>query len=82
MRDNEAIHISIPSPPSQGKWRNEMKLPIIKTKRLILKALTDMDAEALFEYRAASEIHQYQIWKPKTLKEVQDFIKKYTQDSM
>jgi RimJ/RimL family protein N-acetyltransferase len=56
-----------------------MKLPIIKTKRLVLKTLTDIDAEALFEYRSKPEIYQHQIWKPKKLEEVKDFIKKYTQ---
>lgn len=57
-----------------------MGLPIIKTKRLVLKALTDIDAEALFEYRSKPEIYQYQIWKPKQLEEVKDFIQKYTRE--
>jgi RimJ/RimL family protein N-acetyltransferase len=63
-------------------WNMEerMKLPIIETKRLVLKALADIDAEKLFEYRSEMETYQYQIWKPKTLDEVKDFIKKHTQE--
>ncbi|MGE5604261.1 MAG: GNAT family N-acetyltransferase, partial [Bacteroidota bacterium] len=57
-----------------------MKPPIIKTERLVLKALTEADAERLLGYRSDPEICLYQIWRPKTLEEVENFIIKNTQE--
>jgi RimJ/RimL family protein N-acetyltransferase len=60
--------------------RSKMESPILKTERLILKTLSDEDADKLFEYRSDPEVYRYQTWKPKTLGEAKDFIKKYTQE--
>lgn len=57
-----------------------MQPPVIKTDRLVIKALTCAEAEALFEYRSRPEISRFQTWKPSTLNEVQHFIDQYTQN--
>lgn len=56
-----------------------MASPIIRTKRLVLKALSLEDAGQLFGYRSKPEIFQWQSWKPKSVEEAKQFILNATQ---
>ena len=47
----------------------------INTARLLLRSLRKDDVEAIFNYRSDSIANQYQGWIPKTINDVNDFIK-------
>ena len=47
----------------------------INTNRLLLRSLKIDDAEAIFNYRSDPIINQYQEWIPRTINDVNDFIK-------
>ena len=52
-----------------------MSVPLIETKRLLLRPFLTTDAEALFAYASAPEFSQYvEYSSPYTLQEVQDFL--------
>ncbi len=52
-----------------------MSVPLIETKRLLLRPFLTTDAEALFAYASAPEFSQYvEYSSPNTLQEVQDFL--------
>lgn len=56
-----------------------MKQPIkIYTKSLRLEPLKEQHAQTLFEYRSNPSVYQFQRWKPKNLKDANQFIKKYS----
>lgn len=46
----------------------------IITDRLVLRCIKPLDARSIYEYRSRPEVGKYQTWKPKELKEVEDFI--------
>lgn len=46
----------------------------IVTERLLLREIKIADAEAMFQYRSDPQIYKFQNWKPRTLKEVSEFI--------
>jgi len=48
----------------------------LNTKRLTLRPLTILDAEALYKYRSDSETNQYQGWIPKSIDDAKSFISK------
>lgn len=48
--------------------------PVIETERLVLDALAQNDAKALFEYRGDPTVARYQGWQPSSFKEAADFI--------
>lgn len=55
---------------------NFVTFPILKTERLILRALNFDDIEAVFDLRSNEEVHKLITRKtPKNLKEAEDFIK-------
>lgn len=47
----------------------------INTERLLLRSIRLNDAIKIYEYRSDSIINQYQGWIPKTINDVNDFIK-------
>jgi RimJ/RimL family protein N-acetyltransferase len=47
----------------------------IKTERLLLRCVKLDDADSIFKYRSDSIINKYQGWIPKTVNDVNDFIK-------
>ena len=47
----------------------------INSERLYLRTLREDDDESIFNYRSDSIINQYQGWIPKTIADVNDFIK-------
>ena len=47
----------------------------INSERLLLRTLREDDAEAIFSYRSDAITNQYQGWIPKTIFDVNDFIK-------
>ena len=47
----------------------------INTERLLLRSLRENDVEAIYNYRSDSIANQYQGWIPKTINDVNDFIK-------
>ncbi|TCL61465.1 RimJ/RimL family protein N-acetyltransferase [Hydrogenispora ethanolica] len=55
-----------------------MAAPILRTKRLILKALEEKDADRLFAYRSDPEVYRYKGWKPRLRAEAVDFIRRNT----
>lgn len=48
---------------------------ILETQRLYIRPIQSVDAESIFRYRSDSNINKYQGWIPKTILEVNDFIK-------
>lgn len=46
----------------------------IKTERLLIRILDMRDKESFYKYRSLPEIYQFQSWKPKNIKEIEDFI--------
>ena len=56
-----------------------MDAPYLETKRLLIKPLSSLDAELLFTYRSDPEIARYQSWKPTSLTEAAEFIRKNTE---
>lgn len=48
----------------------------IRTERLLIKILEIKDKEAFFQYRSMPEIYQYQSWRPKNIREIEEFINK------
>lgn len=48
----------------------------IKTDRLLIRILDINDKYSFFKYRSLPEIYQFQSWKPKSINEVEEFIKK------
>lgn len=46
----------------------------IKTERLLIRILDMRDKEYFYKYRSLPEIYQFQSWKPKNIKEIEDFI--------
>ncbi len=53
-----------------------MKSPTITTDRLLLDALAETDAPALFQYRSAPEVCRFQSWEPESMDDALEFIKK------
>lgn len=47
----------------------------IKTERLTIKPVSLADARDMFEYRTNENIFRFQTFKPKTINEIEDFIK-------
>jgi RimJ/RimL family protein N-acetyltransferase len=45
------------------------------TKRCQLRLLTLDDAPVMFSYRSLPEVYRYEFWQPKTLQEVEEFIR-------
>jgi len=45
------------------------------TERLILRPISVLDVEAVFDYRSNAEINRYQGWIPKVLNDVDSFIR-------
>ncbi len=50
------------------------KYNIIKTDRLLIRILEMKDKELFYKYRSMPEIYKYQSWRPKNIREVEDFI--------
>ena len=48
----------------------------LETNRLILRPINLSDTNEIFEYRSDSETNKYQGWIPKTIEEVETFIRK------
>ena len=46
----------------------------IVTERLVLRGITLLDAESIFEYRASEQVCKFQTWKPQKLEDVKEFI--------
>lgn len=46
----------------------------IITDRLLIRTLQMKDKEDFFQYRSMPEIYQYQSWRPKHIKEIEEFI--------
>lgn len=46
----------------------------ITTKRLFLRPILLEDSSSIFDYRSDSLTNQYQVWIPKTINDVHDFI--------
>ncbi len=46
------------------------------TDRLLIRILEMKDKDVFFKYRSLPEIYQYQAWRPKDIKEIEDFINK------
>lgn len=53
---------------------------MITTERTTLRPIELTDNKAIFSYRSDSETNKYQGWIPKSLEEVNDFIKKNPKD--
>ena len=49
---------------------------MIETERAILRPIKKEDNEQIFRYRSDSKVNKYQGWIPKTLKDVNEFISK------
>jgi len=47
----------------------------ISTERLILRGIRLSDAESIFKYRSNPQIYEFQNWKPRTLQDVQGYIR-------
>ena len=45
------------------------------TDRLVIRRLQLNDKEDFFYYRSHQNVIKYQSWKPKTIQEIEDFIK-------
>lgn len=56
------------------KLKKEEKL--LKTERLVLRAISDSDREAIFEYRSDKVSNQFQGWIPERIEDVSAFIAK------
>lgn len=52
----------------------------LKTDRLLLRSIKAEDAKAIFDYRSDSETNKYQGWIPKTIDDVDSFLKKISQE--
>lgn len=53
-------------------------LPVIETKRLILRPITLVDAPAIFEYASNPNVSRYVLWNPhRTIADSEAFVKKY-----
>jgi len=63
--------------PAEGSCRMELNTP-----RLRLDALRPTDAEALFGYRADPGVSRFQSWRPASVAEAADFIKRQAGASM
>lgn len=48
----------------------------IRTERLLIRIVEMKDKEDFFQYRSLPEIYKYQCWKPKSIKDIEDFINK------
>lgn len=48
----------------------------IRSKRIILRPLSEQDAAVLLSYRSHPEVGKFQLWKPVELSDAVDFIKK------
>ena len=46
----------------------------IETNRLRIRKLEGKDKEAFFHYRSMPEVFLYQLWKPESMKEIEEFI--------
>lgn len=57
----------------EEKVMNASEINIL-TERLELRCITPLDAESIFEYRSSEEVGKFQTWRPKLLKEVEEFI--------
>jgi RimJ/RimL family protein N-acetyltransferase len=47
----------------------------LKSKRLLLRPIKLDDAKSIFSYRADPEIGKFQMWRPGTLSDVEEFIR-------
>lgn len=56
---------------------NEIEL---KTDRLLLRPIKAEDAKAIFDYRSDSETNKYQGWIPKTIEDVDGFLKRISSE--
>ena len=50
----------------------------ISTERLNLRSIILSDGESILSYRSSPEVYKYQNWKPKTIEDVEIFIKEST----
>lgn len=48
----------------------------LKTDRLLLRPIKAEDTKAIFDYRSDSETNKYQGWIPKTIEDVDSFLKR------
>lgn len=45
--------------------------------RIILRAISEMDTDAIYSYRSLPQVAKYQYWEPYTKSEVEEFVKEY-----
>jgi len=50
-------------------------MEFLKSGRIFLRLLRPDDAADLFSYRSDPGIYRYQVWRPKTIKEAEDFLR-------
>jgi RimJ/RimL family protein N-acetyltransferase len=53
----------------------ELILEFLKSERIILRPMHIKDARDIFSYRSDPEIYQFQTWQPKTIADIEEFIK-------
>ena len=54
----------------EADWRN------IFSQRLCLRKLQSADAETFYIYRSSPKVNKYQCWRPLSIEEIQEFIRK------
>lgn len=52
-----------------------MIAPTLQTQRLVIQPSELRDAHAMFAYRSDQTVQRYQFWRPRTQREVEDFIR-------
>lgn len=52
-----------------------MIAPTLQTQRLVIQPSELRDAHAMFTYRSDQTVQRYQFWRPRTQREVEDFIR-------
>ena len=48
----------------------------IQTDRLLIRAIEMKDKEDFFHYRSMPQVYKYQTWKPRQIREIEEFIRK------